>query len=398
MTVTAVLLPRFALVSALGGRSELIKSPLAIAPEPGGVAVIGPVSGQAEAHGVRPGMRLGEALGRCPELVLVPADPERTARAWEDVLSALEGMGAGVFSERPGEAYFNSDGLRGLWGGDTEGVLQRARQAAPRGARIAAAPSRFCAFAAASNSRPGRPAVVHPGLARAFLAPLPVTLLAGRTGRDLPDRLEKLGVRTMGAFEKLGRDHIADRFGAKCLIALRLAGGDDEPIRARQPREALAAELDLPDALSGGQLERAVELLIDRLLADPQRRGRAIRRLKLSARLASGGGWRKERTLRRAGSSQLILRLALSGAIDELPAPASSLRLEAVELAAPTGEQLSLSRPDEERRGRLSEAVRQVRAAAGRESVLKVLDVDPHSRLPERRAALTPFVPGPSRT
>ncbi|MFN2611770.1 MAG: hypothetical protein ABR536_00190, partial [Solirubrobacterales bacterium] len=148
MKVAAVLLPRFALTSVLGGRSELLKSPVAIAPEPGRAAVIGEVSGRAEAFGVRPGMRLGEALGRCPELVLVPADPERTSRAWEELLCGLEAIGAGVFSERSGEAYFEADGLCGLWGGDVEGVLRRACRAAGPGARLAAAPSRFCAYAA----------------------------------------------------------------------------------------------------------------------------------------------------------------------------------------------------------------------------------------------------------
>ena len=47
--------------------------------------------------------------------------------------------------------------------------------------------------------------------------------------------------------------------------------------------------------------------------------------------------------------------------------------------------------PDEQRRGRLAEAVRQARAAAGRDAVLQVLEVDPDSRVPERRAILTPF-------
>jgi protein ImuB len=45
----------------------------------------------------------------------------------------------------------------------------------------------------------------------------------------------------------------------------------------------------------------------------------------------------------------------------------------------------------ERRRARLAEAVRQARAAAGRDAVLRVLEVDPGSRVPERRATLAPF-------
>ena len=43
------------------------------------------------------------------------------------------------------------------------------------------------------------------------------------------------------------------------------------------------------------------------------------------------------------------------------------------------------------RAGRLREAVGQARTAAGREAALRVLAVDPDSRVPERRSVLTPF-------
>jgi protein ImuB len=43
------------------------------------------------------------------------------------------------------------------------------------------------------------------------------------------------------------------------------------------------------------------------------------------------------------------------------------------------------------RRARLGEAVRHVRHATGEESLMRVLEVDPDSRLPERRAVLAPF-------
>ena len=45
----------------------------------------------------------------------------------------------------------------------------------------------------------------------------------------------------------------------------------------------------------------------------------------------------------------------------------------------------------EERRGRVAEAVRHARAAAGRGAVLRVLEVDPGADVPERWATLTPF-------
>jgi polyphosphate kinase 2 (PPK2 family) len=45
----------------------------------------------------------------------------------------------------------------------------------------------------------------------------------------------------------------------------------------------------------------------------------------------------------------------------------------------------------ESRHRRLAEAVRQARAAAGKDAVLRVIDADVESRVPERRSLLTPY-------
>ena len=85
------------------------------------------------------------------------------------------------------------------------------------------------------------------------------------------------------------------------------------------------------------------------------------------------------------------LLLALLPHLSLLPAPASVLRLEATVMGPATGEQLTLAAPSEQRRRKISEAVRQARAAAGGDAVLRVLEVDPGSRIPERRDVLMPF-------
>jgi protein ImuB len=112
--IVCVHLPRFALTVAAGGRPErLAAEPLAIAPVDDPHRV-GEVSGAAQLAGVRASMGLGEALARCPRLVLVPEDPVGVARAWEGTLRALEGIGAEVEPARQGLAYFDASGLRGL--------------------------------------------------------------------------------------------------------------------------------------------------------------------------------------------------------------------------------------------------------------------------------------------
>ena len=397
MPVVCALIPRFRLIAAVdeatAENSHLLAKATALAPEPGAAQLIGEVSEPAERFGLRPGMRMGEALSRCPELVLVPPDVERAEHSWEEALRRLEAIGAEVESDRAGEAFFEAGGLRGLWGG-LEGVLERARIELGE-VRLGAAPGRFCAFVAAQHETDSRITIVPEGAARRFLAPLPVALLCGRLGGDeeddLPNELERLGISTLGQLAGLPRDAVADRFGRPGLRAQRLAAGLDEDLRPRPVREAIAVELELPEAVTGQQLERTLELLVSRLLAHGGRRGRTLRALRLSARLAAGGGWRRRVALRRASADGARLMDSLLPHLSLLPAPAATLRLEAVALGPATGEQMTLSGPEEERRQRIAEAVRQTRSAAGADSVLRVLEVDPDSRVPERREVLMPF-------
>jgi protein ImuB len=80
--VVCVLYPRFELLAAVGDRRAILAEPVALAPEAGREQVVGEVSAAAEAFGVGPGMRVGEALARCPELRLAPPDPEGVRALW----------------------------------------------------------------------------------------------------------------------------------------------------------------------------------------------------------------------------------------------------------------------------------------------------------------------------
>jgi protein ImuB len=418
--IVCVLISRFELAVAAGGREALAAGPVALAPEAGTEQRIGETSAAAEAYGVRAGLRLGEALARCPTLRLVAPDPAGVADEWDRLIAALEGIGAAVEPGRPGAAWFDARGLRTIHGG-LEGVVVAARRAlagapqrpggpataaplaagAPRAlaapARIGVAPSRFAALAAATRARSRRAELAPEGPARlaAYLAPLPVSLLAAREETAaLPETLERFGVRTLGELARMPRDALADRFGAAGPLARDLARGRDTPLRPRSAVERLEERLDLPESASGPQLQRALGLLVDRLLARRDRRGRTLRRVVLSAELVEGGTWRTAVTFREALADPRRMRLVLVPRLDELPAPATALRLRAEGLGPPTGEQRALlAEAAAVRAARLREAVRQARAVAGPEAALRILPVDPGSRVPERRLALTPWEP-----
>ncbi len=393
--IVCVLFPRFQLTVAAGERAELLKAPAALAPAPGGVQVIGEVSLAAEAFGIHPGMRLGEALARCPTLTLVPPHPAGVADRWERLLVRLESVGAAVEPERPGLVCFDARGLLTLYGG-VEGVLAAAHRALRTPGRFGVAPSRFAAVAAATRARPRRPVIVSGdrSAAREFLAPMPVALLRARPALTaLPEALERLGIGTLGELAALAPATLADRFGTAGLLAYELAVGGDGALRPRPASELIRETLELPEAGSGPQLERALGLLIDRLLARRERRGRTLRAVVLSAVLVEHGGtWREQVAFREALADPTRMRLALAPRLQSIPAPAEELRL-AVERFGPVGSDQRglLEDPLAARTARLREAIRQTRAAAGPDAALRVLPVDPESRVPERRAVLTPF-------
>jgi impB/mucB/samB family protein len=389
-SIVCVLLPRFTLAVAAGGREILAAGPAALAPEPGREQLVGEVSASAEVFGIHAGMRLGEALARCPRLALVPPDPVGVADAWEGIVTRLESTGAGVESPRPGVACFDARGLRRLHGGSLDGVVAAVRTALRVPARIGGGPSRFCAMAGAARARSRRAEIVAGADA---LAGEPVALLrdCAQTA-PIVEALEQLGLTTLGAVAALPAAALADRFGRAGLRARELARGQDTPLRPRPVGETLEESLELAESASGVQLHRALDLLVDRVLARRERRGRTLRAVVVSARLVEGGTWRERVVFREALADPVRMRLALTGRLALLPAPADALKLAVERFGPPSvpGQAL-FSDSGTVRRARLREAVRQARTVAGPDAALRVLAVEPDSRVPERRAVLTPF-------
>lgn len=336
----------------------------------------------------RPGRSGGLRPGRD-----VLDDPVEATELTEAMARALEGIGAAVETERAGEVFFAVGGLRGLYGGEVAGVTAVARGAVGVPVLIGVAPTRTAARAAAERGE----AVVTAARLGHFLAPLPTAVLVGRLGEgraaaELVTALERLGIETLGTLRRLTPDQVADRFGPLGLRALRIARGEEEPLRPRVPREDLVEEIELPEGVAGSQLDRALELLVDRLLAAPARKGRTLLGVRLGARLCGGGGWSVDQALGRPTAAAQVLRRLLVPRLEGLPGPAEALRLRALGFGPPAADQTVMEVGGAEpRRRRLGEAVREVRAAQGSDALLRVLPVDPASRVPERRFLLTPF-------
>src|SRR5437868_12076516 len=339
--IACLSIPGFELKAALRKQPSLSLRPAALAPEAGGEALIGPVTAAAEAVGVVPRMRLGEALATCPQLVLVDPDPAAAEQAWEEIVRSLEDAGFAVESAALGIAYFETRGVERLYGG-LEPALQRALTAVGQqwDARLGAAGRRFAALAAASVAKPGQLLVVRDAEVGEFLAPLPLTLLPLERQRSA--ELEALGVRRLGQLAGLPGGAVAERLGPDGRRAWGLArGGAAARVRGRRPPSELVEALEFPEAIGNElTLRRALGALVETVLARPERRDRFVRKVALAARLVStglgdGGSWRRTLTLREPSTEADRIRVALAPRLAELPAPVPEPSLELLELTQP---------------------------------------------------------------
>lgn len=390
--IACLVIPGFELRAALRARPRLALEPAALAPPPGREPLIGPVTAAAEAAGVQAGMRMGEALATCPALVLIEPDPTAMEQEWEGVLRRLEDAGIAVEPVEPGVVYFETAGVERLYGG-VEAALAKALASVGSAwdPRAGAGGRRFVALAAASVARPEQAVIVEGKEEQGFLEPLPLSLLPLPSNRHA--ELEGLGVRRLGELASLPGGAVEERLGPEGKRAWSLArGGERRRVRGRSPAAELAEALSFPEAVANElTLRRAFGALLDRLLARPERAGRPLRKIAVSARLVGGGSWRRATTLREATADPGRLRAALAPKLLEVPAPVTELRLEAVELADHAGSQLALVPPEgAEAEGRLREGLRQVRASAGAGAVCAVVEVAPWSRIPETRALVVP--------
>ena len=390
--VACIVIPAFELRAALRKRPRLALEPAALGPPAGEEPLIGSVTAAAEAAGVRPGMRMGEALATCPSLVLVEPDPAAAEQVWEEILRRLEDAGIAVDPGEPGCVYFETRGVERLYGGLGK-ALERALAAvgATWDPRAGAAERRFTALAAANVARPGQALVVSDETARDFLAPLSLDLLP--LADQEQQELRELGIRRLGELARLPAPAVAERLGPQGRQAWQLArGGRRARVRGRRPPAEIVESLEFPEAVGNElTLRRALATLVDRVLARPERRDRFVRKVALAARLVGGASWRRTLTLREPTAERDRIRVALGPKLAEVPAPVAELKLELVELSAEAGRQLALVEPSgAEARARLQDGLRQVRASTGGGSVCTVVEVAPWSRIPEARALFVP--------
>lgn len=420
--VAAIVLPRLACELVLADRAPS-RAPLAVVfseedEEPSAAAEVGAVCERARAAGIRPGMRVAEAMARAADLRFEHLAPRALVRALGSVAEvAMEfGVTVSISLHAPplDTVWVDVTGAAHLFGGEAalldamearvDVLGHRARVAIAGGPNLARSFARFA-------HHEGVPRVSPPGQDKAAVLRLPLSAL------PLPEGLRayfnRLGVRTVAELAKLDRAQLVSRLEAFTKAEHRsmpppfellawLEGEDPRPLVPYAPPEVLVEEVGFDDGV-----ETAPQLVF-------ALRGAVS---KLSARLVG----RRQATGRidmEIAYDRAIFRLTPSGAIGaepterlfvDLPAPLShtddlfravKAKIERVELAAPAVRitmalsriarapeiQLDLSRDVSVSPDALPALLSELSAEIGTERVGVLSVVDDHR--PERRTRL----------
>jgi nucleotidyltransferase/DNA polymerase involved in DNA repair len=373
------------------------------------------VSERAHEAGVRPEQLVSQAVSMCPSLTLLEPDPAHYDAAVESMLELLAEITPILEPAGRGRVFLGMDGLGRLFG-SPERQAKRALNSLFRifpaplvaATRAGMAPGKFGAWVAAASARSGEPAIIAESELSRFLARCPVGSLP--VDPLIVQRLERLGLQTLGELRRLPEPSLIAQFGDEGRSALAWATGRRiDPVRPWHRPEPIRVSLDFPNPVGITEtLHGALDRLIERALSRPARRGRSVTSMRLGAQLEGGGSWFVETVLREPTSQRerIASPLRMKMAISPPPKAVDILIVELTQFGAPSAQTSLFDRKNENGRaaaGRelaqgevppsLRDAVKELKLRLGHSPLYRVVEVDPWSRIPERRHALLSFDP-----
>ncbi len=358
------------------------------------------VSSLARHAGVKPGMTVSQAIGLCSSLRLIEPDPVHYDDRFAALLSALNEVSPVVEAAELGLAYVGCDGLEGIYGGP-EMVVEAIRHTS-HAARVGVGLGKFTAWVAASRAKPSEAIVVRVGEEQKFLAPQPIAVLP--QGSDTHRRLRQLGIRTLGALSTLPEAAVTAQFGDVGRRLWQLAAGRiAEPVEGRVTPEPIVAALTFFTPVGERELlVHSVEQLITRALKHPRRIGWRVHAVRLRADLESptNRSWLANILLKDPTADADRIAAPLRTRLEQSP-PTGAVERLVLEFTAfaPGTTELQLFARDAQAAARagqqraLQSAARAIRMRVKRSSLYHIVEVQPWSRLPERRYALIDYEP-----
>lgn len=386
MRIACVHIPRFAIEAERQRQPEIAARLILI-----GAANVADCSLGADASGVRRGMRMSEAIALCNAAVVLAPDGPHYQRLFDDVLVLLDELSPEVEPVEAGTAFVSLAGLSVASDVCAEELISALHKRRGFMASVGIASGKFAARVAATIARPGTAKVVQPGEEAAFLAPLSCEHLPA--SEAMLWRMKLLGIEAIGDVAKLPLGAFQQQFGPEGKRCWELASGlDNEPIVPRVTENTVVRRLQLPaPAVAIEAIFAGLERLVFAAYADRARQGHWVRKAVLRGVLDGGGAWELAVPFREALADPKSAWFAIKNAVMRHPPerPVEELEVELVGLSGESGKQGAMFESKGKLWRQVEEAARHLSAATtDRPSLGRIVEVEPWSRIPERRAAL----------
>jgi len=345
--------------------------------------------------GMQADMPLQEALSKYGEADLIPADVPYYNSVFNQIQDALEEKCPLVEGAGLGCIYLGIDGLEWVYP-DSAALFGAIREAIPAefNYQPGIAMGKFPSYMAAFSSHPGSHRIVSGGTEEMglFLKDFPCDVLP--VSWQNKKRLTDFGLSTLGQVASLPPGPLQSQFGPEGKRIWELARGmDEEPLHPRHSEETIEESLELPSvAVSLEAIMAAVDSLLARALLRDGVRGRGIRNLILWAQVQGLGYWERSVSFKdpATGARQALSRIKHLLQSSPVPGPVEQMGLRISGFCQERGRQGSLF-SDTRAQEQLQEDIKQMELRLGMgPQVFRVREVEPWSRIPERRQALTP--------
>jgi len=395
MSVAALIIPHFALRISLLDQPELDGLPLILTSPPNSRTVVADCTPEASRQGVRPGMLLREVTALCPEAIFIEPNPVREATIFDEILRSLETFSPSIEAGPPGCCYVDLQGLQRHDTSPEAGAVRLLRLLPPvLRPRAGIAPGKFTALCAARKAHPGNTLLIAEAMVNHFLADVPIAWLPIDPKRI--DQMERLGLRTLGEVAALPMTAMQARFGKDGRRAWELANGrDDLAVIPLQRPESVVEGLTLPaPSTSREMLLLGIEQLVRRAFGRPELRHRHVRQVQVQVLIEENRSWEKSLTFREPTGPDRIIEIVAHRLHDlELQGAAERVVLHLVGLVAETTRQQLLPLLAPKRTAPIGQAIRQLEQRYGMSPLYRVVEIEPWSRIPERRYALISYAP-----
>jgi len=351
----------------------------------------------------------------CTSLTLLEPDPAHYDAAVDTMLEVLTDLTPVVEPAGRGRVFLGMDGLGRLFGSPARqidralGSLFRVFPAPlVASTRAGMAPGKFGAWVAAASARSGQPVVVTEEQLPNFFARCPVGALP--VDPLVIQRLERLGISTLAELRRFPEPALIAQFGedGKNALAWSTARRID-PVHPWRRPDPIRVSLEFPNPVGLVEtLHGALDRLVERALTRPARRGRSVAGVRMGAHLEGGGSWFVETILREPTSlrERIAAPLRAKMAIYPPPKAVETLLLELTDFGTPSMQTGLFDRKSRTGRdvsghdfnqgevpARLRDAIKELKLRLGHSPLYRVVEVDPWSRIPERRHALLSFDP-----